>query len=251
MNKIEKTNMVINALKNVKKEMEDRGYNVAYLCVQGSTNYNLDIYNDNYQSDIDMKCFVIPSFDNLYRNKEISTVYHTEYGLVEVKDVRHLVDLLKKMNLTYLELLATKYYLTDYPVFNDIRKLLDSLFEDRKYILLNSIVGTMNSKMTEFSHITEATKPLFDKFGYNSKALHHLKRLEFMLDRLFKKDYLLSNAYEFDGPERDYLIRLKEFGAGDINTVRSSAINTFESARLFAVRTVENARLDGIYEIKD
>ena len=46
------------------------------LCLQGSQNYELDLYTDEYKSDIDTKAIVIPSFEEIVLNKKpISTTH--------------------------------------------------------------------------------------------------------------------------------------------------------------------------------
>lgn len=40
--------------------LEEHGYKVLGLFLQGSQNYGLDIYDEDYKSDIDAKAIVLP-----------------------------------------------------------------------------------------------------------------------------------------------------------------------------------------------
>ena len=97
------------------KKLEEQDFDVCYFALQGSQNYNLDTYGDEYESDFDWKVFVFPSFDDVYHGTKISTTYTYEYGQYEVKDIRLLPELLSKMNSSYLELLYTPYYFSHVP----------------------------------------------------------------------------------------------------------------------------------------
>ena len=46
------------------KELE-----VVYLALQGSQNYELDEYSEEYQSDIDTKCIILPTLDDIVCGK--------------------------------------------------------------------------------------------------------------------------------------------------------------------------------------
>ena len=83
-----KEKYVNTAMAEVLNLVEHMGLNPVYLVVQGSTNYNLDVYSDEYMSDVDMKCFVLPTLKDLYYGTKLSKTYQTNYGQVEVKDLR-------------------------------------------------------------------------------------------------------------------------------------------------------------------
>ena len=68
------------------------------LCLQGSQNYGLDIYTDEYKSDIDTKVIIIPSLEDVVMNrKPISTTHvlpNNEH--LDIKDIRLYFDNFKK-----------------------------------------------------------------------------------------------------------------------------------------------------------
>ena len=49
--------------------MNETDYEVAALFIQGSQNYGLDEYSDNYKSDVDTKAIVLPSFQDFVCGK--------------------------------------------------------------------------------------------------------------------------------------------------------------------------------------
>lgn len=51
------------------------GYRPVYIGLYGSQNYRLDVYDDEYKSDLDWKCLVIPTLEQLIVNSQpVSTV---------------------------------------------------------------------------------------------------------------------------------------------------------------------------------
>ncbi|MBQ5473947.1 MAG: nucleotidyltransferase domain-containing protein, partial [Lachnospiraceae bacterium] len=76
----------------------------------GSQNYNFDTPT----SDIDAKAIYIPTYEEMVNLKEpVSRVYGTDYGNVEVKDIRLMWKMWKKQNINFVEILFTDYYLTN------------------------------------------------------------------------------------------------------------------------------------------
>ena len=43
------------------------GYEIVAIFAQGSMNYNLYIQDDDYKSDVDTKCIVLPTLDDLIK----------------------------------------------------------------------------------------------------------------------------------------------------------------------------------------
>lgn len=48
----------------------DKGYDVAFIALQGSQNYGLDVYDTDYVSDVDTKAIILPTFEDIVYNKE-------------------------------------------------------------------------------------------------------------------------------------------------------------------------------------
>lgn len=172
---INKDEKIYNTMVDVAKIVEDKGYKIWGIFLQGSQNYGLDIYNEDYQSDMDFKCFVLPSFDDLYFNKKTSFTETTPYGLVDIKDIRLFIELLDKANLQYIELLFTKYRIIkgDESLF----KYVDNIIEDRKKLLYITTYGMATEKYKALTHPYPTIVHKIEKFGYDPKQLHHLFRL--------------------------------------------------------------------------
>ena len=94
--------------------LKGKGYNVVYLCIYGSQNYGLDIYTDDYKSDIDFKAVIIPTLDDLiYNCKPISTTIEYNDGQIDLKDIRSWTETLVKANPTYIETIYTSLYIIE------------------------------------------------------------------------------------------------------------------------------------------
>ena len=51
-------------------EALEQGHEIFGIFVLGSQNYGLDIYSDEYWSDIDTKCIILPNLDDIILNKK-------------------------------------------------------------------------------------------------------------------------------------------------------------------------------------
>ena len=86
------------------------GLNVVTIFAQGSMNYGLYIRDEDYISDVDSKAIVLPTLDDLISGSKMkSTKYDLDGEQIDVKDIRVMVDMWKKSNPAYLEILFTKY----------------------------------------------------------------------------------------------------------------------------------------------
>lgn len=162
---------------------ETSGRKIVFLFVQGSQNYNLETES----SDIDCKAFCLPSFEDFYYNKEYSTTLEGEYGQTTVHDIRMLVDLLTKMNPTYVEMFFSKYLYFPHPElkkalfsavpeFKGFRSFYNNLFRLYKYRFLQSMIGTFAKKLKELENPTPAREEVVKKYGYDVKSASHAIR---------------------------------------------------------------------------
>ena len=94
---------IMNGLQNHINEFYKNYPNLELLFIglQGSQNYGLDLYTDEYKSDIDTKAIVIPSLEDVVMNrKPISTTHvlpNNEH--LDIKDIRLYFDNFKKQNI--------------------------------------------------------------------------------------------------------------------------------------------------------
>lgn len=220
-----KEEYVSRAMEEVLNMVEHMGLDPVYVVVQGSTNYKLDVYNDEYMSDVDLKCFVLPTLKDLYYGNKLSKTYPTNYGQVEVKDLRLLPDLLGKMNSSYLELLYSPYYwVADgyEEAFEFLRECADSLVRERFALLVKSMKGMVLEKQNALCHEYEGLKDKLEKFnGYDPKQLHHAYRLLYMLDAMLNDNKSFGDVMVFEGSARTFLLSVKVKGVGDKYTAES------------------------------
>lgn len=163
-------------LQQQKKILEDMGYNVAYICVYGSQNYGMAIDNTEYKSDIDMKAVIIPTLDDLINEtKPLSTSIDTEWWLCDLKDIRQYTETLCKANPVYIESLYTNFYIST-PVFDDIRALRRELVDSMSHLFIRGAFGQMMQKREALCHPYPSIKDKVDKYGYDPKQLHHIRR---------------------------------------------------------------------------
>lgn len=188
-----------------------QGHEVVALMLQGSQNYDLDIYTDDYTSDIDTKAIVIPSFDDfVYNKKAFSHTYILDNNEhIDVKDIRVMFDMFKKENISYIELLYTEYKIIN-PDYYDI---INSLLENKEHIVninrnqfLRCIAGMAMEKRKALTHPYPTIIDKINKFGYDPKQLHHLARLREFIQR-FTNGEPIAECYKTK--EKEYLLNLK------------------------------------------
>ena len=208
--------------KEIKKRLKEHydyikslGYEVIGVFLQGSQNYGLDIYDKDYVSDIDSKCIVLPTLDDLIKgNSMTSTKYDFKGEQIDVKDIRVMVEMWKKQNQSYLEILFTKYKIIN-PKYKDfVKKILDMKKDIVKMNipqLARCISGMSMEKVNALEHPYPATQDKIEKFGYDPKQLASIIRLTHLAENLFinKKSFNKAIYYE-DEELKDYMIDIKK-----------------------------------------
>ena len=101
---------IVKRLHDAAAFVSERGYRPVYVALFGSQNYGLDVYNEEYSSDFDYKCIVIPTLADLVKNASpTSIVLDYEGGHIDVKDIREYMKTLRRVNPAYVEPLITEY----------------------------------------------------------------------------------------------------------------------------------------------
>ena len=97
------------------EEAKSLGHELLVVVVQGSQNYNLDTYDENYKSDVDTKAIILPSFEDFVKGrKPISETHVRENNEhIDLKDIRVMFDTFKKQNVNFVEILFSDYYIAD------------------------------------------------------------------------------------------------------------------------------------------
>ena len=179
---------------------------------QGSQNYGLDYEG----SDIDTKCFLVPTLEDIIFNKKpVSTTYiRANEEHIDFKDIRLFLTTVRKQNLNFMEILFTKYKIVN-PTYEP---MWNRLIENNEQIARYNPVGavkTMKGIAMEKYHAMEHRYPskveLIDSIGYDPKQLHHLLRVEEYIKRYVNgesyADCLMSN-------QSDYLRNIKSLVKG-------------------------------------
>lgn len=169
--------------------LEELGYEVVYLALQGSQNYNMDLYTDDYKSDIDCFAVILPSFDDFVCNKSpvSTTIVLDNDEHIGLKDIREMFNLYEKQNVQYLETLFTDYVIKNKKyknVVDELFKLRDDIANINKYHLYMSIIGMSKQKSTALTHPYPSIKDKIDQYGYDGKQLHHQIRLNQFIENL-------------------------------------------------------------------
>lgn len=152
------------------------------ICLQGSQNYGLDIYTDEYKSDVDTKAIVIPSLEEIVLNKKpISTTHilpNNEH--LDIKDIRLYFENFKKQNINFLEILFTNFAYVN----AKYKEEWDYLITNRELIAhyninqaLRCMAGMSMEKKKAMCHPYPTLLDKIEKYGYDGKQLHHIIRM--------------------------------------------------------------------------
>lgn len=182
----ERKQFIQNRVQEHYEEACSLGHEVVGVWLNGSQNYGLDIYNDTYQSDVDTKCIVLPSVDEIV--KGLPPYSHTHVTAnnehIDIKDVREMFKMFKKQNSSYVEILFTDYYVIN-PKYKDLVQELIDHAEKIAHLNINlslkCFVGTSKQKLKNLEHPFPNAIEKIKKYGYDPKQLHHLARINEMI----------------------------------------------------------------------
>ena len=194
--------------------LQSLGYEIVCVCLQGSQNYGLDEYSDEYMSDIDTKAIVLPPLDDfIAAAPPVSTVVvmdNNEHA--EVKDIRIMFDMFKKANISYIELLFTEFKIIN----PEWAEFIEPLFANRELIskynrnrFLRCIAGMAMEKRKALCHPYPNLIEKIEKYGYDGKQLHHCVRLYNFITR-FVNGESLDTCYKVGIPMHNILMNYKK-----------------------------------------
>ena len=169
-------------------EALEQGYEIFGIFVQGSQNYGLDVYNEEYWSDIDTKCIVLPSLDDIILNKKpISTTHERENKEhIDFKDIRLMWECFKKQNVNFMEILFTDYYIIPekYKKYWDkMREMAEEIAHAHPAQTVRTMSGMGMEKFKALEHRYPTLIEKIDKYGYDGKQLHHIIRINDFIKR--------------------------------------------------------------------
>lgn len=217
---------IMNNLKDKYNYLLEKGYKVIALFLQGSQNYNLDIYDDDYKSDIDAKAIIIPTLQDIILNKApiSTTIVLDNNEHIEVKDIRVMKDMFIKQNISYIELLYTNYKIVNQEYKGYIEQLLnmrDSIATINKNQFLRCIKGMSMEKVKAMEHPYPTLIDKINKYGYDPKQLHHIIRLCEFVERYLIQKESLEQCYL--SSQKEFLIEAKK-GKYDLEQARLMSI---------------------------
>ena len=187
-------------------------YDVVYLGLQGSQNYELDAYDEEYKSDIDTKAIILPSFEDFVYNKSpiSKTIVLENNEHIDVKDIRVMFETLKKQNVNFIEILFTKYKIINEEYQDLINILLDNK-EEISHLNINQalrcMAGMSMEKLKALQHPYPTIIDKINKYGYDPKQLHHILRMNDFIKKYVKEEKY-KNCLIPDNKE--YLIQIKK-----------------------------------------
>ena len=189
-------------------EVEKMGYEIVGVFLQGSQNYELAYEN----SDIDSKAIILPRFEDFVLNKTpVSTTHVLENDEhVDLKDIRLMFECFKKQNINFVEILFTKYKIMNPKYEKLFQPLIDNnelIARYNNYAAVNCIAGMSMEKYKALEHPYPSLIDKIEKYGYDSKQLHHIIRLN-----EFIKRYINGEPYNecLIPRNKEYLIAVKK-----------------------------------------
>ena len=263
MNETERTNHIKNGLKEHFNYIKD-DYDVLYIAVQGSQNYNLDTYTDTYKSDIDTKAIILPSIDNFINNtKPISTTLilpNSEH--CDIKDIRVMFDTFKKQNVNFIEILFTEYNIVnpDYvDLFYPIIKNRENIAHLNINQALRCICGMSMEKYNALERMYPNCVDDINNYGYSRKQYHHIARMNDFVKKYIKpnvgyEDCLIPSDINYlmdikvnPKPLEEVRIKAKEMNEEtykiahehitEVDTVNNEAIDILENVKYNILRS--------------
>lgn len=203
-------------LKHDFKYVQNLGYEVFGVFLQGSQNYNLDYEG----SDIDTKCIVIPTLEDIVLNKKpvSTTLILEDNSHIDVKDIRLMWECFRKQNINFLEILFTDYFTVPFKYGKYWWRMLD-INEDiahyDNYKAVNCIAGMVFEKNAALCHPYPTLKDKIEKYGYDNKQLHHIVRCAEFLDRYiegvpYEECLVPTNPQQLVDIKASYIYNLNE-----------------------------------------
>lgn len=182
------------AAKFVRERFCHDGYEPFMVALNGSQNYNLDVHDDEFDSDYDYYCVVIPNLRCLISHQFLSAQVLYQGGHINVKDIRQFAIELAKRNPSAIEILLTPYKLALWePRYVEL--MTAAIKEDIKEYpqkLISAAMGTYESRSKKIYTPTEMTQSTIDQDGYYGKAAYQAYRMYCILCDIYEgKDFRL------------------------------------------------------------
>lgn len=169
------------------------GHEVVAVFLQGSQNYDCDEYSEEYVSDVDTKCIILPSLDDIVRGKTPYSSTHVRQNEehIDIKDIRVMFEMFKKQNSSYIEILFTNFKIVN-PKYALLVNELLTINEDIARMHFNQalrcMAGTSVEKLKALEHPYPSAVDKIKKFGYDPKQLHHILRINDLMKKYIDRE---------------------------------------------------------------
>lgn len=253
----EREQFIMSCVQEHYDEAVSLGYEVVGVFLQGSQNYNCDIYSDSYTSDVDTKAIILPSLDDIVKGTSPFSHTHVRENdeHIDIKDIRVMFEMFKKQNSSYLEILFTDYKIIN-PKYEDLMAELLNAAESIARLHYNQALrcfsGMSMEKLKALEHPYPTIKAKIDKYGYDPKQLHHILRLND-----FVKRYTQGESFKscLKPTNINYLLDIK-LGVLPLEEARTLAIETDKYTKELTLRfkneieEVDQKTLDFLSDLK-
>lgn len=193
--------------------LEKKGFEIVFLALQGSQNYGLDVYDEDYMSDVDTKAVILPLFEDFVYNREpkSKTLVLENNEHIDVKDIRVMFETYKKQNVNFIETLFTEFKIVNEKYKDIVQPLFDNAEEIahiNKNQAIRCMAGMSKEKLKALKHPYPTIVDKINKYGYDPKQLHHILRM----NDFIKKYAVLKKPYKecLIPDNKEYLINIKK-----------------------------------------
>lgn len=192
------------------EEARDLGHEVFAIVLQGSQNYGMDMYTEEYCSDVDTKCIVLPTPEQLILGtKPVSETYERDNKEhIDLKDIRLMFDCFKKQNVNYVEILFSDFYYVpeEYQEYwEELRSIAEDITKAYPSQLLKTMSGMSMEKLKALKHPYPSLVDKIEKYGYDPKQAHTIVRMNDFVHR-----YLMGLSFK-ESMQPSHYIRKKLF----------------------------------------
>jgi hypothetical protein len=180
------------------------------IFIQGSQNYDLDYIG----SDVDTKCIVLPTLEDICLNKKAVSYTHVRANNehIDFKDLRNIAGDFKKQNINFLEVLFTRYKIVNHDYAELFQPMFDHAEEIASYDNYKFVRATAGMSMEKFHALTLDRPSQHEevvKYGWACKQLHHTDRLNLFMKRWNAGESFANCLID---PRGEDMSKIKQYG---------------------------------------
>lgn len=186
------------------------GYTTLMIALSGSQNVGLDLHTEEYDSDYDFYCVMVPDLHCLIEHpKFLSKQLDYKGGHINVKDLRQFAFELSKQNPSALEIMLTphKAWFGEEMYEKAMIEAVRDSIKENPNPLISAVMGTWLLNKKRVFTPTDKTKDIIEMDGYYGKAACLACRMYFTLVDLWHEE-----EYRLVRPpiDLDFLLNLKQ-----------------------------------------